>query len=86
MLPLSHCILTLRIHSFNSEPINDQNLAGDVEHSLNFDAHMTQMTSHAEGLTSNPNDLVSADISGMSCLSYWLNGNFFDFGIPENLN
>ncbi|CAI7598278.1 unnamed protein product [Penicillium palitans] len=72
--------------NFDSEPISDQNLAGDVENPLNFDAHMTQMSSHADGLDPNANDLVPADISGMNCLSYWLNGNFFDFGVPENLN
>lgn len=47
---------------------------------------MTQMSSYTDGLDPNANDMVPADISGMNCLSYWLNGNVFDFGIPENLN
>ena len=74
LLPFLNRKLTLRIRSFNSDPISDQNLAADVQHPLNFDAH------------SNANDLVPADISGMNYLSYWLNGNVFDFGIPEDLN
>ncbi|KAJ5519109.1 hypothetical protein N7453_001531 [Penicillium expansum] len=72
--------------NYGSEPIDDQNLTGDVEHPLNFDAQMAEMPSHDGDLNPNVNDLIPADISGMNGLSYWLNGNFFDFGIPENLN
>lgn len=86
LLPFLNRKLTLRIRSFNSDPISDQNLAADVQHPLNFDAQMAQMPSHSDGLNSNANDLVPADISGMNYLSYWLNGNVFDFGIPEDLN